>query len=347
MKKVAYLIILWWTAFLLVGGCSRDVKEYAEDEVLVNLNISVALSDVARPAVRSVAEYAEAVGNNEKMQTLRVIVVRPNGIVEYNEFIPLSNALYYGDKVLKVVGNEEKRIYFFVNERAELVILKGDDNTKLEKSLTDYFEGIKQGSVFPETEISELKIRLEQGKQLTGALPMNECHEIKVKDKDKTCQLFVTRAAIKFSFHIMNYSSDEITGFTISDMASEEYYLPRNTGYLDEEIDGDVYKVITEYEVPDCVDYDYNEVLSIKGDESVKLKPIYLLEGKARIGENDGYFVSIKIGDGEPRKRKLPNLPYGLPRNTNVVVNVKVYDGNIVVDVEPYRKVELYPDFGL
>ena len=52
MKKVACVIIFWLTASLLIGGCSRDAKEDAGEEVLVNLNISVALSDVAHACLR-------------------------------------------------------------------------------------------------------------------------------------------------------------------------------------------------------------------------------------------------------------------------------------------------------
>ena len=60
MKKVAYVIILWLTALFLVAGCSRDAKEDSEKEVLVNLNINVALSDVAQGESRSVTDDAKA-----------------------------------------------------------------------------------------------------------------------------------------------------------------------------------------------------------------------------------------------------------------------------------------------
>ena len=80
MKRVACVIIFWLTASLLIGGCSRDVKEDAGDEVLVNLDISVALSDVAQSMTRSVEEDAMAKGDHEKMQKLRVIVVREEAL---------------------------------------------------------------------------------------------------------------------------------------------------------------------------------------------------------------------------------------------------------------------------
>ena len=112
MKKVAYVIILWLTALFIVAGCSRDAKEDSEKEVLVNLNINVALSDVAQGESRSVTDDAKAENDDEKMQTLRVIVVRENGIVEDNRFIRLNQATeLYKDVSFKVVSKEQKQIY--------------------------------------------------------------------------------------------------------------------------------------------------------------------------------------------------------------------------------------------
>lgn len=60
MKKVACVIIFWLDGILVDRGCSRDAKEDAGEEVLVNLNISVALSDVAQSMARGVEEDAGA-----------------------------------------------------------------------------------------------------------------------------------------------------------------------------------------------------------------------------------------------------------------------------------------------
>lgn len=142
----------------------------------------------------------KAENDDEKMQTLRVIVVRENGIVEDNRFIRLNQATeLYKDVSFKVVSKEQKRIYLFVNEETAIKIGHGSSNELLK--LTNYLSEIKQGDEFPTTEISQLTVQLDANdEQLNGALPMSECHLVKVPEKDHECKLFVTRAAVKFSF---------------------------------------------------------------------------------------------------------------------------------------------------
>lgn len=356
MKKVACVIIFWLTASLLIGGCSRDVKEDAGEEVLVNLNISVALSDVAQSMARGVEEDAMAKGDHEKMQKLRVIVVRENGVVEKNDFIgPLSPTMV-SDRVLgefEVVSREWKRIYLFVNEDNEQIkVGQGDSNDAL--TLARFLDNIKVGEVFPTEEVSNLVVRVDvPSGQLVGALPMSECHQVYVPKMDSECKLFVTRATVKFTFRITNSSAVEkkLTGLTIKDMADKEYYLPRNAKYESENIEGKEYLTIKSFDVPSFVkEYDYNEDLEItlpamkEGDTPTELSPIYLLEGK-REGK---YSVGITV-NGVYLEGELDNLPDKLPRNTHVVVYITLTDKELEfeVNVEPYREVELKPGFGL
>jgi len=350
MKKVAYVIILWLTALFIVAGCSRDAKEDSEKEVLVNLNINVALSDVAQGESRSVTDDAKAENDDEKMQTLRVIVVRENGIVEDNRFIRLNQATeLYKDVSFKVVSKEQKQIYLFVNEETVIKIGHGSSNELLK--LTNYLSEIKQGDEFPTTEISQLTVQLDANdEQLNGALPMSECHLVEVPEKDHECKLFVTRAAVKFSFRITNKgeNTSQLTGLTINEVARKEYYLPHNAKYEDEVIEGKTYRAITEYEVPANPGYytheqKYNTSLPV--NKEVSLAPIYLLEGKFE----GKYSVSVTI-NGAKLEGELNNLPRNLPRNTHVVVNITLNDHHlesIIVDVEPYREAILEPDFGL
>ena len=162
MKKFECIIILWVMVFLLVG-CSRNGNEEENDgkEILVNLDIRVALSDVSQPT-RS--EDADAESDDEKIQTLRIVVVRPDGIVEGNRFVPLVVAAeFYGYERFRVVGNEEKRIYLFVNERARVQFEDG----RTDLNLTDYLSGIVPGQVFPKDEIASLMIRLDGVSELS------------------------------------------------------------------------------------------------------------------------------------------------------------------------------------
>ena len=124
MKKIAYIIIPWAIS-LLFRGCAHDAdSEMFDREVpLVNLNISVALSDISQSGTRASDIYPEApVNDNEKMKTLRIIVVRNNdNIVEHNRIYNLEVASTdcYSEP-MKVIGNEKKRIYLFANEATEI-----------------------------------------------------------------------------------------------------------------------------------------------------------------------------------------------------------------------------------
>ena len=354
MKKVACVIIFWLTASLLIGGCSRDTKEDAEEKgILVNLDISVALSDVARSMSR--AGYADAVGDNEKMQTLRIIVVNKDGNVEANRLVSLAAVESYGYERFKVMGKEKKKIYLFVNEEnKDIKVRRGNSTNTEDLELTKYLSGISLWKELPD--LSDLTIRLEgNSAQLTGALPMSECHEIDVPDTDYSCDLFVTRAAVKFSFKITNNSMKEreLTGLTISKMSRYEYYLPHNVEYGEEEIDGKSYKTIISYDSPSPVEeYDYKQqglnIVLPTGKEIGLEKSIYLLEGNSAREE---YSIGIGLDGADLENKVLKNLKK-LPRNTHVVVNITLNDDSnnemtCEVDVRPYSEKILKPEFGL
>ena len=116
MGRSVYVVV-WVCLALLASGCRRSADVSAEEQpFLVNLDLNVALSDIAIPRSRVSSDAAPA-NDDEKMQTLRIIVVRPDGTVEANRFVKPSVALVYDQQErFKVVGREKKRVYLFVNE---------------------------------------------------------------------------------------------------------------------------------------------------------------------------------------------------------------------------------------
>lgn len=82
IKLLAYIIP--FLMCLIFMGCSREgIEETREGEdTLVNLEIDVALSDV--PVRMRNSEPAS--NENEKMKTLRIVVVRPDNTVESQPF---------------------------------------------------------------------------------------------------------------------------------------------------------------------------------------------------------------------------------------------------------------------
>lgn len=82
---------------------------------------------------------------------------------------------------------------------------------------------------------------------------MSECHRVWVPAENSSCNLFITRAAVKFSVLITNESGRALTlaGLAIDKMLRQEYYLPKNAQY--EIREGNV-REITVYDVPSTGD---------------------------------------------------------------------------------------------
>lgn len=356
MKRLASSIIL--CSLLLFCACESAIENgdgSNEKILLVNLDISVALSDVSDALTRT-AKYADAANENEKMHMLRIVIVRPDQTVEANRLIDLRAAVSLKHEMerFKVFGNEKKRIYLFVNESTTVT-----DKNNLPRKLVGFDLGkIEVGGYFPKDDIEELKINLEDDmEQIEGPLPMSERHEYFVNEEpEQSCSLFVTRAAVKFTFHIINNSSKSITfdGLTIEKMAHKEWYIPRAIYGKRDETTGQ--QEITEYEVPaDVGYYVYSTNTSVPNGVTVDasketvLTPIYLLEGKYTDDmDSRNYSMNISL-DNITRKHYFPELQT-LPRNTHVVVHI-TYDEDAKVtceaDVIPYSEVILEPEFGL
>lgn len=353
MKRSVLAVLVWSLAFLL-PGCGRSTDERAADlPFLVNLDLSVALSDIAVPESRVSPDAAPA-NDDEKMQTLRIIVVRPDGTVEANRFVKPSVALLYDrQERFKVVGREKKRIYLFVNEGNTFVETMDGDPVATGGRLSEYLSAIGTGTPFPSERLASLVIRLKgDSTQLSGALPMNESHEIEVGATDCSFELFVTRAAVKFTYRITNNSSDQgllLTGLSIDKMARREYYMPHGTVYADNE---EGIREIVRYDAVPAEYYTFGYSgktaagtgVELPYGKSVELPPIYLLEGKYE----DPYAMSLSV-NGVAQSRFFPALPQ-LPRNTHVVVNIDIRsDAKVLweVDVVPYDEVPLFPEFGV
>lgn len=311
----------------------------------VNLDISVALSELALQT----PDVPEEATNDEKMHSLRIIVVRPDNRVEDNRFLEFSEATErYEYETFKVAGNETKRIYLFVNEHTTIET----EATSVSRKLIDYdLAGIFPGQPFPEA-LADLTIQLnDDSEQIAGPLPMSDCHTVKVADTDAGYTLFVTRAAVKFSFRIINRGHDErrLSGIAVDKMARKAYLLPKDVTHNDRH-------EIVDYRVPAIGNNEYYTFeketdLSLPAGTWVSLDPIYLLEGKYTDADSGGknYRMSVLL-DGEVRLSDyFPDLAQ-LPRNTHVVVNVTINDSRIdwQVDLVPYG--EVVPDpviFGL
>lgn len=363
MRRVAAEL---WTATLLLfaAGCTQSpLSDEPSRPTMVNLDIQISTADIAAAGSRAYTptddEMAGFVGSetsDERMQTLRIVVVRPGGAVEHNRLFRFTEAGAIDllqATTFKVVGNEKKRIYLFVNEetRQEVDVLG-----TLRRVVDFDFAGIRPGGIFPQEALEQCTIELKsRSQQLTGPLPMSACHEIDMPETDHSCELFVTRAAVKFTFMIENRRKHDLSleGLTIDKLAANEYYLPRATF--------DAEGRIETFEVPSTgsnnyYTFDLAEMpLTLTHGQTKRLKPIYLLESryidpnKEIADDPRNYSLTLKLGEGEMPCFDYFNNLETLPRNTHVVVHVTIDDHTIEWNAEvlPYGKVPLAPTFGL
>ena len=361
MRKSAYIITLW-VLVLAFGGCDRPADDASAggESMLVNLDLAIRLSDVSQAATR--AEYVDAATEDELMHTLRIIVVRPDNTVEDNRLFDLTTAAdRYRAPKFTVAGNEWKRIYLIANEATQIATA-GTEPVVLRK-LVDYDLGsIAPGHSFPREALANLEIRLD-GKtdELRGPLPMSESHRVWMPNEDHSCSLWITRAAVKFTFRLVNRAAANhtyrITGLTIDKLAHKEYLLPRDATYATHEAeDGTLIREITDFSVPlqgNNGYYTYGRESGMKvsvpaGDNAVVLDPIYLLEGKfTDPADKRNYSMSLWI-DGAKMSSYFPALSL-LPRNTHVVVTIVLTGAEAQWQVElvPYTTKILEPSFGL
>ena len=232
---IRYLFILFTTISALLLTSCQSGSDADEPRPEAEFKLSVALADMSRNGItRSVENFYDpsgaAISDNEKMQTLRIIIVRKDGTVEHNRYIDFSNhpSIWYGQEQFKVERGEDKEVYLFVNENSTTyyestgVVALSDNNF------------IREGSTFPTDRIKNLTVMtISNNDVLSGPLPMCEHHTIKAEALGRDTTLFVTRAATKFTYVINNNLDKTISwsGLTLDKVSRKEYYLPNNTTY--------------------------------------------------------------------------------------------------------------------
>lgn len=341
-------------ALLFAGalvGCGENAIEPEQSNDVVNFTVSVGVSkgtqipDAAKKAVTR--GYTDNL-SSELMHTLRFIIVRPNGTVEHNRFYDFTtNApIEMYEQAFKVVSGETKKVYLVANERTTKA-----GNAKV---INYDFNSIIPGKQFPENEYNNLLITLNSNnEELPTPLVMSECRTVNVPaNRDLTAEMFIVRAASKFTFTIKNNSSDvyNITKLTMDKMARKEYFLPRSTTG-ETQYDKTTGELIN-YVVPTVGNneyYTFEKTLSysVQQNQTVTIPSFYLLEGRYTDSANaKNYKMSLTM-NGTVFSEYFPNMK-DLPRNVHVVVNVSISQKSVEwsTSIHPYNAVELRPGFG-
>lgn len=361
MLKIGPFILVLAVCMSIIGCQENEVAPAPMADLRIYVN-AVGRTDARALTDAEEEYYKDALASCEEMHRLRFVVVRPDGTVEHNRLLNLYNpAERYGYESFEVVGGEKKTVYLFVNESTNdgsygPFEVKADNATTTKYDLNQ----IEVGKSFPTDDIKALVIKLADGESewpSSNPLPMNGIGEVDVPKTgfvQKT--MYVTRAAVKFTYRFTNKTSQDYTlrGLTIDKVTDKEYYMPNNpTPALKDVTKDNPITDLTIYPEANYATYSKEYSFSIPSGCTKKVLPsIYQLEGKynaAVTNETQRYKTSITLDGGvgtlEAFLKGLPNLV----RNTHAVVDITINESNITweVDVIPYSSVELRPSFGL
>lgn len=361
MLKIGPFILVLAVCMSIIGCQENEVTPAPMADLRIYVN-AVGRTDARALTDAEEEYYKDALASCEEMHRLRFVVVRPDGTVEHNRLLNLYNpAERYGYESFEVVGGEKKTVYLFVNESTNdgsygPFEIKADNATTTKYDLNQ----IEVGKSFPTDDIKALVIKLADGDAewpSLSSLPMNGIGEVDVPKTgfvQKT--MYVTRAAVKFTYRFTNKTSQDYTlrGLTIDKVTDKEYYMPNNPiPSLTDVTANNPITELTIYPEANYATYSKEYSFSIPSGCTKKVLPsIYQLEGKynaAVTDETQRYKTSITLDGGvgtlEAFLKGLPNLV----RNTHAVVDITINESDVTweVDVIPYSSVELNPSFGL
>lgn len=224
--NIIHSIVVCLAAFTLpfMVACRREESLPDNDaEVTLYLNIG--------PIGQTRAGTA-GLPDNEKMHSVRVIVLHNDGKVEHNRHFSLENALAEGTILLKVSPNEKKKIFLFANEKSvssvEGVTVEGEN-----KTLTAFLNSYTEGKPGFENEVNKLYFAPDYsgGKPI----PMSSMYEIDFKEGREDYQFYLVRVATKFTVNFFNWRGEEVTveNFSIESHADKNFLMAHVNSYPD------------------------------------------------------------------------------------------------------------------
>lgn len=296
-------------------------------------------------------DLEDPVGDFEKLDRVRLIVTNEAGVVEAN-YVTFSHEitvkLTTGKKKLYIIGNEGSWDDFgsFASGVNWLSAAKGDNIGDVYSAMLNLSadHSVMEGTRLP----------------ITGTADVELTEPKTPEDINQSTEVWLHRAAVKFTFRMRNNTSRKytVTDLSLGGMSTAMYLMPKGIT-----MGGKDGKTITAFDaVPDAATYDIVRTLAVElpakaadatDGEWILLfdKPLYALEGK--LLENNApnnYPLSITLDGLISSEMNLKEVQ--LPRGTHVYVNITLnkiedLDFDWQIDLVPYAGVTLEPDFGL
>ena len=215
--NIIHSIVVCRTAALpFMVACSSQ-NESLPDTTDAALYLNIATLEQTKSGVVELPD-------NEKMHSVRVVVLHENGTVEHNRHYSLEGAQEKKYIILKVSPNEKKKIFLFANEENVSVM---EDVTGENQTLTDFFNSYNENS----SGFADAVNGLYFAPDYSGGkpIPMSSMYEIDFTEGKVEKTFYVVRVATKFTVNFMNWRNEEVTvtSFTLASHADKNFLMAR------------------------------------------------------------------------------------------------------------------------
>ena len=224
--NIIHSIVVCLAAFALpfMVACSSQEESLPEEisEAILHLNVE--------PIGQTRAGTA-TLPDNEKMHSVRVIVLHENGTVEHNKFYSLDGAQVQIAILLKVTPDEKKKIYLFANEESVSAV---EGVADVNSTLSAFFHTYVEGMSGFEDAVNGLYFAPDYS--AGKPIPMSSMYEIDFPEKGNFDGVFyVVRVATKFTVNFKNWRGEEVTveNFSIESHADKNFLMAHVNSYPD------------------------------------------------------------------------------------------------------------------
>lgn len=207
----------------LLAACSNPDESVDPGSMEGGLYLNIATIGQSRAGMETLLD-------NEKMKSLRVVVLHADGKVEHNNIYTVVDSDQYGKRIfLKVKPNEKKKIFLFANEESvEKTDFKPSvESPDTETSLTSFFENYPKETAGFEAAVNELYFAPDYSPE--KAIPMSSMYEIEMEEGYVERTFYLVRIATKFTVNFENRRDTDVKlkSFTISSHADRNFLMAR------------------------------------------------------------------------------------------------------------------------
>lgn len=224
--NIIHSIVICLAALALpfMVACSSQEESLPEDISEATLYLNIEPVGLTRAGTATLPD-------NEKMHSVRVIVLHENGTVEHNKFYSLDGAQVQRAILLKVTPNEKKKIYLFANEESVTAV---EGVAGVNSTLSAFFHTYVEGMSGFEDAVNGLYFAPDYS--AGKPIPMSSMYEIDIPEKGVIEEIFyVVRVATKFTVNFFNWRGEEVTveNFSIESHADKNFLMAHVNSYPD------------------------------------------------------------------------------------------------------------------